>query len=505
MSVSDFCVSPMFSDHMVLQRDKEVLIWGTGPENQQVRVILAGMTKETVVQDNQWQLALDPLPAGGPYTMEVSCGETTIKFQDVMLGEVWLAGGQSNMELELQNCDNAEEEIRNANNSMIRFYNVVKAGVITEDVLAQQKAAQWKVCCPEQVRDVSGVAYFCARKLQPEIGVAIGIIGCYIGGTSATCWMDRETLMSTSETIGYVEDYDARGGNHTEAQYAAEMEEYNKQFKAWDDAVQAELKKNPNVTWEYLNETVGYCPWPQPAGPSSVFRPGNPYYAMLERVIPYTLRGFWYYQGEEDTYKAESYFCLMKLLIGLWRRKFNDPQAPFILHQLPMYFEKKVGDDKSWAVLREQQMLAAKNIPNTYLNVLIDCGEPENIHPTDKQTVGARLALQCMEHIYGIPCRGDAPTFQSVQVEGNQVRVAFDCDSLTVKGDEIALFELAGEDDVFYPAKAELSSQNEVSVSSATVKEPRAIRYAWTNYGKVTLYGDNQLPVAPFRSSVPAI
>lgn len=497
-----FTVAPMFSDHMVLQREKEIRVWGTGPEREQVRITVAGQTAATIIQENRWQVKLAPLPAGGPYDMEAVCGKETIRFQDVMLGEVWLAGGQSNMELELQNCDHAEEELKNADYDMLRFYNVVKAGVLTEQVLEQQMHSRWKVCTPQQAGDVSGVAYFCARRLYQELGVAIGVIGCYIGGTSATCWMDRETLMRTPETRGYVEDYDNKIGDKTDEQYAAEMEAYNRQWKLWDDRIQEERRKNPEVTWEYLNEAVGTCPWPQPAGRSSNFRPGNPYYAMLERVMPYTLRGFWYYQGEEDTYKAESYLCLMQQLIGLWRRKWQDEEAPFILHQLPMFTEKGMEDDKCWAILREQQMLAAQSIPNTYLNVLIDCGEYGNIHPTDKQTVGGRLALICMNHIYGIPCKSDAPMYQEVRREGAKVRITFHCESLVVKGSAITLFELAGDDGVFYPAHAEIVSQTELLISCASVLLPKAVRYAWTNFGIVTLYGESGLPVAPFRAKV---
>ena len=502
MEKDSFCVAPMFSDHMVLQRDKEAVIWGWGPEDEKVCVSLAETTAETTVKENQWKLTLGPLAAGGPYTMEVVCGAERIVFQDVMIGEVWFAGGQSNMELELQNCDDAAKELENANYDGIRFYNVIKTGVITDVILEQQKSSQWRVCRSEQVKDVSAVAYFCARKLHQELGVAIGVIDCYIGGTSATCWMDEETLMSTPETRAYVEAYDERIGDKTDEQYAEEMAEYNRQWQEWDDGVQAERKKNPAVTWEYLNEHVGICPWPQPAGRTSNFRPGNPYRAMMTRVIPYTIRGFWYYQGEEDSYNAENYGVLMKCLIELWRRKWQDENMPFILNQLPMYIAKGEEDDKSWAVLREQQRLTAQNIPNTYMNVLIDCGEFDNIHPTDKQTVGWRMALQCLEHVYGIACHGNVPVHKAIRQEKNRVVVTFDCKKLMVKGNEITLFELAGSDGIFYPASAELYSPQEVVVFSEMVEAPVAVRYAWTNFGQVTLYGENELPAAPFFATI---
>lgn len=494
-----FGVAPMFSDHMVLQRDKEIAVWGTGTDGERVRVSLADREAEAEIKDNQWMLRISPLSAGGPYSMKVECKDQQIVFEDVMIGEVWLAGGQSNMELELQNCDDAEEALRNANYEGIRFYNVVKTGIITDEILRQQEQSQWRVCRSEQVRDMSAIAYFCARKLHQELGIAIGVIDCYIGGTSVTAWMDEETLLGTPESRAYVEEYDALLQGKTDEMYEEEMAEYNRQWKEWDDGVQAERKKNPAVTWEYLNEHVGICPWPQPAGRTSNYRPGNPYRAMVTRVIPYTLRGFWYYQGEEDVCRTEYYGVLMKQLIELWREKWQDTNAPFILNQLPMYIAKGEKDDKGWAVLREQQMITAQTIPDTYINILIDCGEFDNIHPTDKQTPGGRMALQCLEHVYGIPCDADSPVCKSVRKEQEQVVAVFDGKGLEVKGEAISLFELAGEDGIFYPASAVLASPQEVAVSCDLVKKPCMIRYAWTNFGQVTLYGKNGLPAAPFR------
>lgn len=500
MDKTCFSVAAMFSDHMVLQREKEIVIWGNGPEDKCVCVTLGEQTVETKVTGNQWRVTLSPLSAGGPYIMKCVCDNECITFSDVMVGEVWLAGGQSNMELELQNCDNADDELKNANYERIRFYNVIKTGVITDEVLKQQEASKWRVCRTEQVKDVSAVAYFCARKLHQELGVTIGVIDCYIGGTSATCWMDEDTLMSAPEAAGYVAAYDELIGNKTDEQYEEEMKEYFRQWKEWDDGVQAERKKNPDVTWEYLNEHVGICPWPQPAGRTSNFRPANPYHGMLERVIPYTLRGFWYYQGEEDTYKASGYGVLMKLLISLWRRKFNDDSAPFIFNQLPMYIAKGEADDKQWAVLREQQALTAENIPNTYMNVLIDCGEFDNIHPTDKQTVGDRMALLCLEHVYGIECNADAPICIGVnKPDNNRIQITFACKELEVRGEDIALLEAAGADEVYYPVKACVRNRNTVEIECENAMNIKYVRYAWVNYGHVTLFGENGLPAAPFR------
>lgn len=281
------------------------------------------------------------------------------------------------------------------------------------------------------------------------------------------------------------------------------MKEYNRLWKEWDDRVQEERRKNPAVTWEYLNEHAGTCPWPQPAGATSNFRPANPYHGMLERVMPYPLRGFWYYQGEEDTYQAESYGELFGQLIELWREKWQDAAAPFILNQLPMYIAKGEIDDKSWAVLREQQEQVARRLPNVYMNVLIDCGEFDNIHPTDKKTVGERMAALCMEHVYRIDgISSDAPICQRVVREGQSVIVTYGGENLIGREESFPLFELAGEDGIFYPAEAELQTEHTVWVHCMEVLKPLYVRYAWTNYGKVALFDRNGLPAAPFLKQI---
>lgn len=499
MNKTEFAVSQMFSDHMVLQRDKRIEVWGTGTDSKTVQVEIAGQQAETTVADGQWSLYLEPIAAGGPYEMCVTCENESKTFQDVLVGEVWLAGGQSNMELELINSDDGANQVKAADHEQIRFYNVVKTGVLTEDVIKEQEKQLWKVCTPEQAGDVSAVAYFCARRLQEELQVPIGVIDCYIGGTSVTCWMDEDTLNQTPEGKGYIKRYADLVGGKTDEEYQAEMDEYNRLWKIWDDGVQAERKKNPDVTWEYLNEHVGMCPWPQPAGLTSNFRPANPYRGMVTRIFPYTLRGFWYYQGEEDSYLPEAYGVLMKSLIRCWREKWKDADAPFILTQLPMYEANAEEDDKCWAGIREQQALVAEQVPNTYMNVLIDCGEFDNIHPTDKLTVGDRMAALCLEHVYGRPCHADGPKMQTVAGEDAQVRVTFSGQPLQVKGTEVALFELAGADEAYYPAQARLCGEHEVIVHSAEVSAPQYIRYAYTNFGKVTLFDSYGLPVAPFR------
>lgn len=499
MKKSKFTVSQMFSNHMVLQRDKRIKIWGSGTDGDGVCITIAGETTQTEIQDGVWMAELPPLSAGGPYEMELISGDDRISFEDILIGEVWFAGGQSNMELELLNSDDGENQVKAADYEQLRFYNVVKSGVMSEEVLEQQGRQQWKVCKPDTAADVSAVAYFCARKLNQKLQVPIGVIDCYIGGTSVTCWMDEETLQQTQEGRGYIERYAEKIGDKTEADYQAEMAEYNRLWKAWDDGVQAERQKNPDVTWEYLNEHVGMCPWPEPAGLTSRYRPTNPYQAMVTRIFPYTLRGFWYYQGEEDSYLPEAYGVLMQSLIQCWRSKWEEPEAPFILTQLPMYIAKHEPDDKCWAKIREQQALTAEQVPNTYMNVLIDCGEFDNIHPTDKLTVGNRMADICLEHVYDMPCHADAPKCQTLEIRGSQVCITFDGEALKVNGERIALFELAGADECFHPAQAELIGEHEVLIGSENVAEPFYARYAWTNYGKVTLFDVHHLPAAPFN------
>ncbi|GHV51253.1 9-O-acetylesterase [Spirochaetia bacterium] len=507
MSTTIQCAA-IFSDNMVLQRGKPVPVWGTGTDGVSVTVTWATpagtIKEETKVRQGTWRVTLPPQVAGDAGILTVSGGDTVISFANVVFGDVWFAGGQSNMELELQNCQNGAAELAACANPDIRFYQVVKRAVIDADYLADEAKSRWKVCAPDTAATLSAVAYFFARKITLDLKVPVGIINCSWGGTSISAWMSKAQLAKSAAGQRYLDDYAALVGGKTDAEWDAEMKAYFDDWSAWDERVLARRAKDPDVTWETLNKECGICPWPQPAGNKSPYCPANLYNSMVKRVVPFALRGFLYYQGEEDEQRVADYFEMLYYLIGQWRNDWDDDTLPFLIVQLPMYASREDVEAglpaKNWCLLREAQYRASQTIAHTGLAVIIDCGEYDNIHPLDKQTVGFRLALQALKVAYGKKFDADGPLFAAAQQEGSAIRVSF---SQAERGLEFRGksegFEVAGAEGVYYPADAVIDG-NTIVARSSKVSAPERVRYAWIKYGPTPLYGKNGLPAMPFRS-----
>lgn len=503
--MESFCAAPVFSSNMVLQRDREIAVFGTGTDGTVLTVTLGSGSGSCAVNRGRWRVNLPPMPAGGPFTMTISDGSECKVFENILIGEVWLAGGQSNMELELQNCKNGKRELAGSFNSQIRFYSVPKCGWDDETLRQAEAESSWKVCGPDTAAALSAVAYFCARKLREELKIPVGIIVCCWGGTSISCWMSREQLARSKAGQRYLDDYAALAGDKTDAQYDAEMESYFQEYNDWNARVEAMRAQDPSVTWEVLNVACGVCPWPQPAGRKSPYRPGGLYETMVRRVVPYTIRGFLYYQGEEDEARCVDYGEMMVYLIDQWRGDWGDDELPFLFVQLPMFIAKSEydsgRDSRHWCVLREHQWRVSRMIRNTALAVVLDCGEFDNIHPLDKQTVGLRLALQALKTVYGRPVSADGPAFRTARPERGGLRVFFEHgQGLRFRTSPEGSFELAGADGVYYPAKASIENDT-VFLTSGDVPEPLFARYAWASWGPVPLYNAAGIPAAPFRSS----
>lgn len=504
MNIGKLKPAAVFSDNMVLQRDKRVSVFGTGTNGRTVTVNINGRTASAKIENGRWRVIIAPMSAGGPYTLTISDAGNAVEFENILVGEVFLAGGQSNMELELQNCANGKEEIRGSANGNIRFYNVPKAAVEGGELYKAEDEASWQVLRPETSASMSAVAYFCAQKLQACLSVPVGIIDCYWGGTSISCWMSEWQLSRSRAGQRYLDDYSALMGSKTDEQYDEEMREYNRKFKAWDAAVKAMRAKDPLVSWEVLNVECGPCPWPQPAGKKSPYRPAGLYKTMISRVCPYTIRGFLYYQGEEDQARCEDYGEMMCYLIANWREDWEDDEIPFVFVQLPRFISKadydRGVDNRRWCVIRENQWRVSRTIKNTAVAVTIDCGEFDNVHPLDKQTVGRRLALQVLKTVFGEPVQADGPVFAGAYVENGTIRAEFaNAFELHFKDGKGAGFEIAGQDCVYCPANAKIEGRT-VVLTSDEVPDPHYVRYAWFSWGEVSLFSESGLPAAPFRS-----
>lgn len=497
--------APVFSDNMVLQRDAYVPVWGVGEDNIPVTLSFGSTQVSARVRGGVWKLSLPPHKAGERGDLEITGGGEKILFKNVIFGDVWFAGGQSNMEMELKDCRNGKAETAAADYPDIRFYQPVKRAFVDEVFLRDEQRCRWRECRPDTAAALSAAAYFFARKVNADMGVPIGIINCSWGGTSVSAWMSREQLLKSAAGQRCVKDYDALINGKTGGQYEAEMNAYFEEWRAWDQRIQERRAKEPGVSWEILNAECGECPWPQPAGRESPYCPANLYHSMIRRIAPYALKGFLYYQGEEDDPRAEDYADLMYYLIEQWRSDWGDDALPFLFVQLPMYASKKETDDgtatENWPVLRENQYKISCTVANTGMAVIIDCGEFDNIHPLDKQTVGFRLALQALQKVYRRPIAADGPVFSHAVREGSALRVHFANagDGLEVRG-ELKGFEAAGPDGAYRPASAAIDGAT-VLVSAEGVTEPELVRYCWVKYGPTPLFAKNGLPVMPFRGS----
>ena len=509
--------APVFSDNMVLQYGKPAAVWGYGHDGNTVRVIFNNtFLTETKVCNGQWNLLLPPLDAGLQGDLVITDDTEEIRFKNIITGDVWFAGGQSNMEMELENCNNGMEELSACTNPGIRFYHVVKRAVVDADYLREENESSWQICAPDTAGGLSAAAFFFARKINKETGIPIGIINCSWGGTSIAAWMSIEQLEKSKAGRRFIDDYAAKIGGKTDEQYNAEMNDYFAAWQKWDTSVRIMREKNPDVTWDIINKECGACPWPQPAGRTSPYAPSNLHTARIRRVAPFTIKGFIYYQGEEDIERAADYREMMYYLVRQWREDWNDNKLPFFFVQLPMYSTREeIEADPSaqnWCLMRESQYSASLDISNTGLAVIIDCGELDNIHPLDKQTVGCRLALQALKKVYGKDIEADSPAPSRIELhkftqEETGLRIHFDNaesglmfrDNNPNSFNSDVCFEIAGDDGVFYPAKAMIEVKT-VIVFSDKVLNPKSVRYAWRNYCPTPMYAKNGLPAMPFRA-----
>ena len=494
----------VFSSHCVLQRNKKIRVWGTAPHGTRVEVSINGATAVGVTVGNEWSAELPSMEAGGPYVMEISSEGTVYqRLEDVMIGEVWLAGGQSNMEFALQADADGKKAMEEAEISQVRFYQVKQVPFQDDYFYRVEQANHWMLPKDEELGSWSAVGYYFARKISEELGVTVGVIGCNWGGTSAAAWQDRESICQYEDTKIYWEEYaELLEGLEAES-YEKERKEYLVWQADWQPRMDAYYKEHPGADWEEAQAAVGVSKWPGPMGPKHEYRPAGLYECMLKRVVPYTLGGVIYYQGESDDHRPHSYYHLFRSLIAAWRREFKEETLPFLCVQLPVHQYAHEPESDKWCYIREAQMRLHEEGMVSGIAVALDCGEYNNIHPVHKTEVAGRLAMQALYHVYGKYSADEVygPVYQGHTVEGAVLTLQFEHaeQGFLVKGDTIKGFELAGADGVYKEAAARIKG-NRIELYSREVSLPEAARYMWTGYGEVVLFGANGLPVAPFRT-----
>jgi sialate O-acetylesterase len=486
---ADVVPASVFTDHMVLQREKPVAIWGTADAGEKVSVAFAGQTRETVADaDGKWKVSLDALQTAREGSTLTITGKNVVTLNDVLVGEVWLCSGQSNMEWRLALSRDGEKESAAANHPSIRLFNVSpKKKAATQPQAGVE--AKWEVCAPESAKSFSAVGYYFGRHLQEKLdGVPIGLINSSWGGMPAEAFTPVEKLAATPELSPMLDEWAKHIANHPEA-----MKKYDADREAWKKAADEARATSQPVPREPA----------RPPGPNSPNRPGNLWNGLLHPLVPYTLRGAIWYQGESNAGKAAQYRVLLPTMIASWREACGQGDFPFLVVQLANYMAPTDDANKqsNWAQLRESQRLAALNTTNVGLAVIIDIGEEKDIHPRNKFDVGTRLARLALVDTYGVKdLLKQGPTPHEAQF-GSRVAIKFDFTGSGLKAKDGSLeksFAVAGEDGVFKWADAKIDGDI-VYVGSPDVPTPVAVRYAWADNPKATLFNSDDLPATPFE------
>jgi sialate O-acetylesterase len=494
---ANVALAPLFSDHAVLQTGKAVPVWGRADPGEKVTVKFLEYTAAGLADpDGRWVAFLPPMPSLSNGAELVVTGKNSISVHDVVVGEVWLCSGQSNMEFTVHDpkapnfsLKNGEAEAAGANYPLIRQFAVERqvAGKPADAV-----GGAWAPCSPATAGRFTAVGYFFARDIFHRFGVPVGIIDCTWGGTPVESWMSPEALASDPAFAVVGERW-----KQTLAEYPAKKTAFNSAIAEWTRGEAAEAAAGEARHAAFLKTH----PRPrEPLGPGSSWTPAGLFNGMVNPLLPYGIRGVLWYQGESNAARASEYHRLFSAMITAWRSHFGQGDFPFYWVQLAGY---KAPDDPtgaSWAWLREAQSQTL-GLPATGQALAIDIGDPDNIHPGNKQEVGRRLALIAKARVYGLSVDFSGPVFSGATVEGGSIRVRFEFadNGLTAQGKPLQSFELAGADRKFHPASASISGST-VVVRSAEVPAPVAVRYAWQNAPEANLFNGAGLPATPFRS-----
>lgn len=486
---ADVKLPALFSDNMVLQQQQEkVALWGWADPGEVVQIRGSwnpGKTiKVTADYEGKWNTTIGTTKAGGPYTLSFT-GNNTIVLQQVLLGEVWVCSGQSNMHFPVAPIEghswatgvvNYEQEIATANFPNIRMFTVARK--VAEEP-QKDVEGRWEVCSPATVGDFSAVAYFFARELTQKTGLAIGLINTSWGGTPVESWTRKEILTADADFRPILTRYQEALENYPEA-----MEAHKLAMDKWKQ--EAEEKRS-------RGENPGGAPR-EPIGPTHNKSPYKLYNAMIAPLIPYTIKGVIWYQGESNADRAYQYRKLFPAMINNWRSEWGK--------EFPFYFAQIAPHRSQRPEIREAQLLTMLSVPKTGMAVLTDAGDSLDIHPRNKQVVGKRLALWALAKDYGKKeLVFSGPVYKAMTVEKEKIRLSFDYTEggLFAMGGPLTEFTIAGADQIFVPAQAKIEG-NTIVVWSDGIANPEAVRFAWKRIPEPNLYNKAGLPASPFRT-----
>jgi len=479
----------IFGSHMVLQRDHANPVWGWAAGGEKVTVSIAGQSHVTTAgKDGAWRVKLQPLKVNATGQTLTIKGSNTIQFSDVLVGEVWICSGQSNMAWSVDRAYDPDLESLTAKFPNIRLISVPQVGTQEPQ---KDFEGEWMAATPDTVKSFSAVGYFFGRTLHQALGVPIGLIDNAWGGSAAEAWVRRDRLAKLPAAKPFMEQWE-----QTEATYDHDKvtTKFNAQLEKWKTAAEVARKAGKPMPRRPRN----------PRNPlTGQHRPGNLYNGVLKPTIGYGIRGAIWYQGESNSGRAKAYRDVFPLMIQNWRYEWGQGDFPFYWVQLADFRDEKTEPaDDNWAELREAQTMTMDRLKNTGEAVIIDVGEGRDIHPRDKQTVAKRLARWALAKDYGVDIVHQSPRYRSMEIKGDKAVITFDhvgaglysFDVRDPKG-----FAVCGEDKKFVWANARIAGKNQVVVWAEGVT-PTQVRYAWAVNPVCTLMSREGLPATPFRT-----
>jgi sialate O-acetylesterase len=503
--MNSFTLNPIFSDNMVLQREKPIKIWGESSVKNTITVSIAGHT--TTIRDvvGNWFAILPPLEATNECEVTVSSSnpsDETIIIKNVAIGEVWIAGGQSNMEFSLKYDTDAKESISTSDNPLIRFFDCPKIAYEEQRNLDDfSEFGIWRPCNPINAPYYSAVGYYFAKEIYKSQQVPVGIIGCNWGGTSASAWLDESYLAADKDLIVYLEEYNQaiKGLNIEEYEKAVEAERLFKnsplEKKLFDALMTGVSPEEMNIF--SINDMP---PFP-PMGPKSFNRPAGLFHTMVKKISGYSARGVIWYQGESDDVKANIYDKLFEAVIRCWRETWQD-ELSFLFVQLAPFESWLETTGRDFPIVREKQEVVSKRLAKVYMASIMDVGMRYDIHPKNKRTVGERLSLLARGKVYGENIICESPEIEKIKREKDSIIIEFRNvgDEFILKGNSINGLQVLVEEREI-TAFNEAVEENRICINSKEIDENSKveIRFAYTPYVEVNLYSSVGLSVKPFR------
>lgn len=487
-AIANVRLPSIFTDHMVLQRQMPLPVWGWASPGEAVTVKIADQTHTTRADETgKWRVTLASLSPGGPVTLEVS-GNNKVLVSDILIGEVWICAGQSNMEWPVKDSANADLVIATADHPDIRLITVATPGTEAPE---KDFHGHWETCTPQSIVEFSAVGYGFGCELLQHLHVPIGLIDVSWGGSACEAWNRRDRMEGNPLYAGDLENSDKSCAAYKKApewaDYTARLEKWRQQAHDAEQAGEHEPAGRPSDVSPVTSQG----------------RAGNIYNSRLTPIMPFGIRGVIWYQGESNVGRGQQYREMFPLLIQSWRKDWAQGDFPFYWVQLANFAPEPLDQWAELPELREAQTLALDRLPNTGQAVIIDLGDAHDIHPRNKLEVAKRLARLALTEDYSKKFACRSPQFDSMEKQPGRVLVRMkDVGDhlITTQTGRVLSFEIAGEDQKWVNANALIVGKDTIEAKSESVREPVAVRYAWAGSPVCNLYSDDGLPATPFRT-----